>query len=85
MFVGNINQTFTNKLHIAKLYTDTLHVFSKIMILTSESANATVFLSNFNLFAYLLYLSQRKEMEMAWPVNANEHFNKLQAGRSGLV
>ena len=55
------------------------------MILTSESANKMVFLSNFYLFAYLLYLSQRKEMEMAWPVNANEHFNKLQAGRSGLV
>ena len=55
------------------------------MILTSESANATVFLSTFNLFAYLLYLNQRKEMEMAWLASANENFNKLQAGTSGLV
>ena len=55
------------------------------MILTSESANTTVFLSNFYLFAYLLYLSQRKETEMAWLANANEHFNKLQGGWSVLV
>ena len=55
------------------------------MILTSESANTLAFLSNFNLFAYLFYLSQRKEMEMAWLANANEHFGKLQAGRSALV
>ena len=55
------------------------------MILTSESANTMVFQSNFNLFAYLMYLSQRKEMKMAWLANANEHFKKLQAGRSVLV
>ena len=42
----------TYTLHIAKLYTDVLHAFfSKIMTLTSESANTLVFLSNFNLFA----------------------------------
>ena len=55
------------------------------MILTTETANTMVFLSNFNLFAYLLYLSQRKVMEMARQANANEYFNKLQAGRSALA
>ena len=65
---------------IAKLYTDILHLFSKIMVLTSETANTMVFLSNFNSFVYLLYLTQRKEMEMAWLTNANKYFNKLQAG-----
>ena len=55
------------------------------MILTTETANTMVFLSNFNLFAYFLYLSQRKVMEMARLANANEHFNKLQAGRSALA
>ena len=44
-----------------------------------------VLLSNFNLFVYVLYLSQRKEMEMAWLANASEHFDKLQAGRSAMV
>ena len=48
------------------------------MILTSKTANKMVFLSNFNLFAYLLYLRQSKEMEMAWLANVNEHFNKQQ-------
>ena len=50
------------------------------MILTSETVNTMVFLSNFNSFVYLLYLRQRKEIEMAWLVNANKHFDKLQAG-----
>ena len=58
---------------------------SKIMILTSATANTMVLLCNFNLLAYLLYLSQSKNMEMAWLANANEHFNKLQGGRSALV
>ena len=80
MFVGNINQTFINMLHIAKLSTGILHIPSKIMILMSETANAMVFLSNFNSFVYLLYLRQRKEMETAWLANANKHFNKVQAG-----
>ena len=48
------------------------------MVLSSETANTMVFLSNFNLFGYLLYLRQSKEMEMAWLANVNEHFNKQQ-------
>ena len=46
-FVGNISQFFINALHLAKLYT-LLHLFSKIMVLSSETANTMVFLSNFN-------------------------------------
>ena len=54
------------------------------MILTSATANAMVFLSNFNLLAYLLYLRQRKEMEMACLANANEHFNKTTGWQVGF-
>ena len=64
---------------MAKLYTDMSHIFSKIMILTSETTNTAVFLSVFTSFVYLLCLRKRTEMEMDLLVNVNKHFNKLQA------
>ena len=50
------------------------------MILMSETANKMGFLSDFNSFVYLLYLRQRKEMQMAWLANAHKFFKKLQTG-----
>ena len=44
----------------------------------SETANKMGFLSDFNSFVYLLYLRQRKEMQMAWLANAHKFFKKLQ-------
>ena len=64
---------------MAKLYTDMSHIFSKIMILTSETTNTVVFLSIFNSFVYLLCLRKRTEIEMSFLANANKHFNKIQA------
>ena len=51
--------------------------FSKIMIFTSETAHTVVFLSNFNVFVYLLYLRQRKKMEIV--LLGNERKDSLEA------